>query len=247
MILFNDDCLNAMKSIADNSVDMVLCDLPYGTTKCPWDVVIPFEDLWKEYNRVCKPNAAIVLFGQEPFSSMLRMSNLKDYKYDLYWEKEAPTNVLQLKKRFGKNIETISIFYKKQCTYNPQKYKHEGKLVKNTVKGKFGKLSSDNQIKPTEYIDDGTRYPKQVLRFNRVDKHHIVHPTQKPVELLEYLIKSFTNEGDTVLDNCMGSGSTGIACKNLNRNFIGIEKELTYFEIAKERIDGSCNLFNKIV
>lgn len=247
MKLFNDDCLNAMKSIADNSVDMVLCDLPYGTTKCPWDVVIPFEDLWKEYNRVCKPNAAIVLFGQEPFSSMLRMSNLKDYKYDLYWEKEAPTNVLQLKKRFGKNIETISVFYKKQCTYNPQKYKHEGKLVKNTVKGKFGKLSSDNQIKPIEYIDDGTRYPKQVLRFNRVDKHHIVHPTQKPVELLEYLIKSFTNEGDTVLDNCMGSGSTGVACKNLNREFIGIEKELTYFEIAKERIDGSCNLFNKIV
>ena len=247
MKLFNDDCLNAMKSIADNSVDMVLCDLPYGTTKCPWDVIIPFEDLWKEYNRVCKPNAAIVLFGQEPFSSMLRMSNLKDYKYDLYWEKEAPTNVLQLKKRFGKNIETISVFYKKQCTYNPQKYKHEGKLVKNTVKGRFCKLSSDNQIKPTEYIDDGTRYPKQVLRFNRVDKHHIVHPTQKPVELLEYLIKSFTNEGDTVLDNCMGSGSTGVACKNLNRNFIGIEKELTYFEIAKERIDGSCNLFNKIV
>ena len=247
MMLFNDDCLNAMKSIADNSVDMVLCDLPYGTTKCLWDVVIPFEDLWKEYNRVCKPHAAIVLFGQEPFSSMLRMSNLKDYKYDLYWEKEAPTNVLQLKKRFGKNIETISVFYKKQCTYNPQKYKHEGKLVKNTVKGKFGKLSSDNQITPTEYIDDGTRYPKQVLRFNRVDKHHIVHPTQKPVELLEYLIKSFTNEGDTVLDNCMGSGSTGVACKNLNRNFIGIEKELTYFEIAKERIDGSCNLFNKIV
>lgn len=234
--IYNKDCLEQMKEIQDHTVDMVLCYLPYGTTACSWDIIIPFEDLWKEYKRICKQNAAIVLFGQEPFSSLLRTSNLKDYKYDLYWEKEAPTNILQLKKRFGKNVETISVFYEKQCTYNPQKYKHEGKPVVTKVNGVFGKLSSDNQIKPNNYTDDGTRYPKQVLKFNRVDKHHIVHPTQKPVELLEYLIKSFTNENDLVLDNCMGSGSTGVACKNLKRNFIGIEKNEEYFKIAKDRI-----------
>ena len=237
--LYRGDCLKVFKKIKRHSIDMILCDLPYGTTKCSWDSIIPFENLWKEYKRVCKENAAIVLFGQEPFSSMLRISNLSDYKYDLYWEKEAPTNILQLKKRFGKNVETISVFYEKQCTYNPQKYKHEGKPVVNNVKGKFGKLSSDNQIKPNNYIDDGTRYPKQVLKFNRVDKHHIVHPTQKPVELLEMLIKSFTNEGDIVLDNCMGSGSTGVACQNLKRKFIGIEKDKKYFKTAVNRLNGS--------
>lgn len=241
-MIYKGDCLDIMKTIKDHTIDMVLCDLPYGTTKCHWDIVISFESLWKEYKRICKSNAAIVLFGQEPFSSMLRLSNLDDYKYDLYLEKEAPTNILQLKKRFGKNVETISIFYEKQCTYNPQKYKHDGKPVVTKVKGKFGKLSSDNQIKPNNYIDDGTRYPKQVLKFNRVDKHHIVHPTQKPVELLEMLIKSFTNEGDLVLDNCMGSGSTGVACKNLNREFIGIEKDEKYFNIAKERIENKIEI-----
>ena len=235
--LYNSDCIEQMKNIPDHSIDFILCDLPYGTTKCSWDIIIPFENLWKEYKRICKPTAAIILFGQEPFSSYLRISNIKDYKYDLYWEKEAPTNILQLKKRFGKNVETISVFYEKQCTYNPQKYKHDGKLVTNSVKGTMGKLSSTNELKPNVYIDDGTRYPKQILKYNRVDKHHILHPTQKPVELLEYLIKSFSNEGDLILDNCMGCGSTGVACKNLNRNFIGIEKELEYFKIAQNRID----------
>ena len=201
--IFNADCLEKMNDIKDHSIDMVLCDLPYGTTACSWDIIIPFDKLWEQYKRICKDNAAIVLFGQEPFSSLLRTSNLKDYKYDLYWEKEAPTNILQLKRRFGKNVETISVFYEKQCTYNPQKYKHDGRLVVTKAISGMGKLSSNNQIKPHNYKDDGTRYPKQVLKFNRVDKHHIVHPTQKPVELLEYLIKSFTNEGDLVLDNCM--------------------------------------------
>ena len=201
--IFNADCLEKMNDIKDHSIDMVLCDLPYGTTACSWDIIIPFDKLWEQYKRICKDNAAIVLFGQEPFSSLLRTSNLKDYKYDLYWEKEAPTNILQLKRRFGKNVETISVFYEKQCTYNPQKYKHDGRPVVTKAISGMGKLSSNNQIKPHNYKDDGTRYPKQVLKFNRVDKHHIVHPTQKPVELLEYLIKSFTNEGDLVLDNCM--------------------------------------------
>jgi site-specific DNA-methyltransferase (adenine-specific) len=238
MQLYQGDCLEIMKNIPDKSVDMILCDLPYGTTDCAWDIIIPFDKLWEQYNRISKPTTPIVLFGSEPFSSFLRMSNISMYKYDLYWEKEAPTNVLQLKRRFGKNVETISVFYKKQCTYNPQKYKHNGKKVTNVVKSGMGKLVAGNGLKPqTNYNDDGTRYPKQVLKFNRVDKHHYVHPTQKPVELLEYLIKSFSNDGDTILDNCMGSGTTGVACKHLSRNFIGIELDKDYFNIAKNRIE----------
>lgn len=235
--LYNADCLEQMKQIQSNTVDMVLCDLPYGTTDCAWDVIIPFDKLWKQYKRICKPNAAILLFGQEPFASYLRVSNINDYKYDLYWEKEQATNIFQLKRRFGKNVETISVFYDKQCTYNPQKYKHNGKLVTNKVKSPIGKLVSKNTLMPTEYKDDGTRYPKQVLKFNRIPKGQTVHPTQKPVELLEMLIKSFTNEGDLVLDNCMGSGSTGVACLNTNRNFIGIEMNKEYFDIAEQRIN----------
>lgn len=237
--LYKGDCLKVMKQIPDKSVDMILCDLPYGTTACKWDTVIPFEPLWEQYKRIVKDNAAIVLFGSEPFSSFLRMSNIEMYKYDLYWEKEAPTNVLQLKRRFGKNVETISVFYKKQCTYNPQKYKHNCKKVTNVVKSGMGKLVAGNGLKPqNNYNDDGTRYPKQVLKFNRVDKYHYIHPTQKPVALCEYLVKTYTNEGDLVLDNCMGSGTTGVACKHLNRNFIGIELDDKYFEIAKNRIEG---------
>ena len=239
MKLYQGDCLEVMKQIPDKSVDMILCDLPYGTTACKWDTIIPFDKLWVQYNRMIKDNGAIVLFGSEPFSSTLRMSNIKNYKYDLYWEKEAPTNVLQLKRRFGKNVETISIFYKKQCVYNPQKYKHDGKKVTNVVKSEMGRLVAGNGLKPQHnYNDDGTRYPKQVLRFNRVDKRHYVHPTQKPVDLCEYLIKTYTNEGDIVLDNCMGSGTTGVACKNLNRKFIGIELDEEYFKIAEQRIKG---------
>ena len=233
------DCLELMKDIPTKSIDLILCDLPYGTTKCKWDIVIPFDKLWEQYNRIIKDNGAIVLFGTEPFSSYLRMSNIKNYKYDLYWVKQKPVNFLQLKRRFGKTTETISVFYKKQPTYNPQKVKA------NTIANKKQTVKKDNSsilaatggfvIK--DYIDDGTRYQTDILRYNRVKEGTTLHPTQKPTDLLEMLIKTFTNEGETVLDNCIGSGSTGVACVNTNRNFIGIELDEVYFQIAKERIE----------
>lgn len=238
-ILYNGDCLDIMTQLMDNSVDCVVCDLPYGTTNCSWDIIIPFDKLWEQYNRIVKNNGAIVLFGQEPFSSLLRCSNLKDYRYDIYWEKERITNIMQVKKRVGKTVETISVFYKNQPTYNPQMVKYDGPKRSNKVKnGKLGKLIDDaNDKKVTEYNDTGLRYPTQVWKFKRDILTSNLHPTQKPVALLEELIKTFTNEGDTVLDNCMGSGSTGVACINTNRNFIGIELDKTYFDIAKNRIE----------
>jgi len=184
----------------------------------------------------------MVLCGQEPFSSYLRLSNIKDWKYDWYWQKERPTNVMQVKRRAGKVIETISVFYKKQCTYNPQKTKHTGKLRTNKVKnGSLGKLIDSNKGVPTSYRDDRTRFPIQLLKFNRDILTSNLHPTQKPLALFEYLIKTYTNEGDLVLDNCLGSGTTAVACKNLNRKCIGIEKEEEYMKIAVERIKGVTN------
>ena len=237
MQLINDDCLNAMKDIKEKSIDLICCDLPYGTTKCVWDIIIPFDELWNQYNRIVKDNGAILLFGQEPFSSLLRTSNIKNYKYDIYWQKERPTNVFQVKKRPGKVIETISVFYKKQPTYNPIMTKYEGKPVKNKVKGNFGALVDSGEKKPYNYIDTGYRYPLQIVKFNRDVLTSNLHPTQKPLELIKYLIQTFSNENDLVLDNCMGSGTTGVACKELNRNFIGIEKDKNYFEIAEKRIN----------
>ena len=241
MKLLHGDCLEIMKQIKDKSIDMILCDLPYGTTKCKWDVVIPFDKLWEQYNRIIKDNGTILLFGSEPFSSKLRLSNLDNYKYDIYWVKEKPTNFMQVKRRVGKLTENICVFYKKQCTYNPQMVKHNGKKVTNKpseTNAKFKSVvASDSptmQIKP--YEDTGYRYPCDILNVRREKLGSTVHPTQKPVELLEWLIKTFSNENDIVLDNCMGSGSTGVACKNLNRNFIGIELDENYFNIAKERI-----------
>lgn len=237
--LFQGDCLEIMKNIPDKSIDMILCDLPYGTTKCSWDVIIPFEQLWEQYNRIAKDSAAIVLFGQEPFSSLLRQSNLANYKYDIYWEKERLTNINQVKRRVGKTVETISVFYKKQCTYNPQMVKYDGKPRTNKVKdGKLGKLTDENEKKVFEYKDTGWRYPTQVWKFQRDCLTSNLHPTQKPLLLCEELVKTFSNEGDIVLDNSMGSGTTGVACKNYNRNFIGIELNEEYFNIAKERIEG---------
>ena len=237
--LIQGDCLEKMKEIPDGSIDMILCDLPYGTTACKWDVVIPFEPLWEQYKRIIKDKGAIVLFGSEPFSSYLRLSNIDWFKYDLYWKKEKPTNFFQLKRRFGKCTEVISIFYKNQPTYFPQKTKHEGKLVTNKPKGSHNSIVAGINKKVLPYNDDGTRYPNDILEFRREVLGTTLHPTQKPVALLEYLIKTYTIEGETVLDNCMGSGSTGVACKNLNRNFIGIEKDENYFNIAKERIEKS--------
>ena len=231
------DCLELMKEIQDNSIDMILCDLPYGTTACKWDDVIPFDKLWEQYERITKDNGAIVLFGQEPFSSLLRISNLKTYKYDWYWEKERLTNISQVKRRAGKTVETISVFYKKQPTYNPQMSIYTGPKRTNKVKnGKLGILTDNQNKKVYEYKDNGLRYPTQILKFKRDCLTCNLHPTQKPVALLEYLIKTYTNEKETVLDNCMGSGSTGVACINTNRNFIGFELDEHYFNIVKERL-----------
>lgn len=236
--LLKGDCLELMKGIPDKSIDMVLCDMPYGTTKCSWDVVIPFELLWGQYNRIVKDNGAILLFGQEPFSSLLRTSNLDNYRYDIYWEKERLTNINQVKRRIGKTVETISVFYNKQCTYNPQMIKYDGKPRTNRVKnGKLGKLIDEKEKTVFEYCDTGFRYPTQVWKYQRDCLKSNLHPTQKPLLLCEDLIKTYTNEGEIVLDNCMGSGSTGVACVHTNRNFIGIELDENYFNIAKKRIE----------
>lgn len=237
--IYNLDCLEGMKLIDDKSIDCIICDLPYGTTKCLWDVLIPFDLLWEQYNRIIKDSGAIILFGQEPFSSMLRISNLENYKYDIYWQKERLTNIMQVKRRVGKDVETISIFYKNQCTYNPQMIKYDGPLRSNKVKnGKIGKLVDDaNNKKVIEYKDTGYRYPTQIWKFKRDILVSNLHPTQKPVLLYEELMKTYSNEGDLILDNCAGSGTVGIAALNTNRNFIGFEIDKNYFDIAKNRIE----------
>lgn len=238
-MIYLADCLEKMQDIPSNSIDLILTDLPYGLTKESWDQEIDLDLLWKAYNRIAKATTPILLFGQEPFSSKLRLSNLPMYKYDLYWEKERATNVLQVKRRFGKTIETISVFYKKQPTYNPQMQKHDGPLRSNKIcNGKLGGLVDSGNKKVREYHDTGLRYPTQLLHFKRDILTSNLHPTQKPVALLEFLIKSFTNEGDIVLDSCMGSGSTGVACQCTDREFIGIEKDPKFFEIARSRLDG---------
>lgn len=236
--IYNEDCLVGMKEIPDKSIDCIICDLPYGSTSCTWDVIIPFDKLWGQYNRIIKNNGVILLFGQEPFSSMLRLSNLKDYKYDIYWQKERLTNIQQVKRRVGKDVETISVFYKKQCTYNPQMLTHDGPLRVNKVRdGKLGKLTDNNTKKPKEYIDTGKRYPTQVWKFQRDILTSNLHPTQKPLRLIEELVKTYTNEGDVILDNCIGSGTTAIACLRTHRNYIGFELDNAYYRIAQKRIE----------
>lgn len=191
-----------------------------------------------QYNRIAKDTTPIILFGQEPFSSILRISNLKDYKYDIYWEKERLTNINQVKRRVGKTVETVSVFYKKQCVYNPQMIKYDGKPRGNKVKnGKLGKLTDTSEKKVIEYKDNGFRYPTQVWKFKRDCLTNNLHQTQKPLALIEELVKTFSNKGDIILDSCMGSGTTGVAALNFGRKFIGIEKERKYFDIAKERIE----------
>lgn len=236
--LIYGDCLEEMKKIPNNSIDLILTDPPYGTTLLKWDSIISFDKLWEQYNRIIKPNGAILIFAQEPFATMLRSSNMKDYKYDIYWEKERLTNINQVKRRVGKTIENICVFYKSQCTYNPQMIKYDGKPRTNKVKnGKLGQLTDQQEKKVIEYIDNGWRYPTQVWKYQRDCLKSNLHPTQKPVLLLENLINTFSNENDLVLDNCMGSGSTGVACLNTNRDFIGIESDKNYFNIAKDRIE----------
>ena len=231
MTLLQGDCLELMKNISDKSIDLILCDLPYGTTKCKWDTVIPFDKLWEQYNRIIKDNGAIVLFGNEPFSSQLRLSNLKNYKYDWVWDKKRGSNFATVKIRPFNSFENIMVFYKKQPTYNPQMWKSTPYTCKQGYVGEAKQtgLYRDDVIT----VNNGDRYPLTILSFS---KETGLHPTQKPVALLEYLIKTYTNEGDTVLDNCMGSGSTGVACKNTNREFIGMELDEKYFKVACERL-----------
>ena len=238
--LWNGDCLELMKDIPDKSIDAIICDLPYGTTACKWDSVIPFEPLWKQYKRVIKDNGAIVLFGSEPFSSALRMSNINWYKYDAIWVKNRPSNVMLSKKQLLKYHENISIFYNKQCNYNPQMTISEND--NRNRKGIIYDVKSGITEKKKGYVSDThnpkLKYPKTLLNYKRDWRpQDQLHPTQKPLELLKYLVRTYTNENDWVLDNTCGSNTTGEACYNLNRNYIGIEKDEEYFKIAKKRIE----------
>lgn len=235
--LIQGDCLEVMKDIPSKSVDMILCDLPYNTTKAKWDILIPFNKLWEHYDRIIKDNGVIILFGSEPFSSMLRMSNIKNYKYDWYWNKSKPVGFANAKKMPLKDIETISVFYKKLPTYNPQGLVKCNRVISNSTKKiKQNNITAINggAFKTDTFVQEYTNYPRQVLNFG-VEQG--LHPTQKPVKLLEYLVKTYTNENDVVLDNCMGSGSTMIACINTNRQYIGIEKDEQYYEIAVNRVN----------
>lgn len=241
MELYNGDCLELMKNIPDGSVDLVLTDPPYGTTACKWDSVIPFEPMWEQLNRIIKPNGAICLFGSEPFSSALRMSNIKNFKYDWIWEKSKATGHLNVKKQPLRKYETISVFYKKQPTYNPQGLiKKEHPTISKGDRGKKGNGSSGEcyGLAIRDSLQEYENYPKNIIAFN-VDTKAEFHPTQKPIAMLEYLIKTYTSEGETVLDFTMGSGSTGVACINTGRSFIGIELDPGYFEIAQKRIEAA--------
>jgi DNA modification methylase len=234
--LLHGDCLELMKDIPDKSVDMILCDLPYGTTACKWDKIIPFEPLWEQYERIIKDNGAIVLTAAQPFTSVLISSNLKAFKYNWIYEKNNGSNFMLAKKQPMKVHEDICVFYKKQPTYNPQMnwVGVKDKRKTYTSKKTFSDIHGSEITSHSHSKDNGYRYPRTVQKF-KIERG--LHPTQKPVALMEYLIKTYTNEGETVLDNCMGSGTTGVACLNTNRNFIGIELDDKYFEIAKKRIE----------
>lgn len=236
--ILHGDCLELMKDIPDKSVDMILCDLPYGTRQCKWDSILPFDLLWLQYERVIKDNGAIVLFGSEPFSSALRMSNIKNYRYDWKWDKDQGGNFAMAKKQPLKTYEDIIVFSKKQSVYNPIMTKADPKKIRPISDGT--KVNTYITQKHSADYDVNARYPKAILAYSANNKEcnkiHRLHPTQKPVELCEYLIKTYSNEGDLILDNCAGSGSTLVAAKNLNRQFIGIEKEKEYYDICLERL-----------
>jgi len=250
---YQGDCLVEMDKIEDKSVDMILCDLPYGTTACKWDSIIPFEPMWEQYNRIAKDNAAIVLTASQPFTSALIMSNIKNFRYEWIWEKNFSGGFILAKKQPMKYHENILVFYKAQPTYNPifEQYADTTKnRFKNNGKVNSSKLQSANYVNEIQGIKrvqdevklDRGAYPKSVQKIKGVPNCNggRLHPTEKPVELMEYLIKTYTNEGDTVLDNCMGSGTTGVACKKTGRHFIGIEKDEKYFEIAVSRVSAYC-------
>lgn len=247
------DCLEVMKTIKDNSIDAVITDPPYGTTACKWDSVIDFDLMWEQLNRIIKPNGTIVLFGSEPFSSALRMSNIKNYKYDWIWNKSNPANINCGNFQPMKYHEIISVFYSKKGTFNKQMIERSKEGIKTIKNVKKNKTSFKPTFKDLNSKDSKTEYsseryntklknPSSLIFFNSVrpkSKEKVKHPTQKPVELMEYLIKTYTNDLDYVLDFTMGSGSTMVACRNLNRHGIGIEKEEKYFKIAQERINST--------
>ena len=224
-----------MKDIDDKSIDMILCDLPYGTTACKWDIIIPFEPLWKQYERIIKDNGAIVLFGSQPFTSLLICSNLKLFKYELIWDKVGTSSGILAKKRPLKKHENIMVFYKNQPTYNPQmeegiQWSRGGHKTKSSFMGSnevYAKAKSDTS---------NLKYPKSIITFSNANRNNRYHETEKPVALCEWLIKTYTNEGELILDNCLGSGSTALAALKCNRDFIGIEKEEKYCQITNQRI-----------
>ena len=233
--IYNGDCLEIMPTLPDKSIDMILCDLPYGMTACKWDTVIPFDALWREYWRLVKPTGAVVLTAAQPFTSALVMSQIAHFKYDWVWRKPKGTGHLNAKKMPMRDKEDIVVFYRAQCTYNPQFGSGEpygnkaGKIVENGLSDNYGKFGTHRGG------SDGKRYPKQVIDFPVVERGS-VHPTQKPVALMEYLIRTYTNEGETVLDNCAGSGTTGVACIKTGRKAVGIEISEKYCEIAANRL-----------
>ena len=235
--LYNMDCMEGMKEIPDKSIDMILCDLPYGTTACKWDTIIPLEPLWKQYERIIKDSGAILLFAQTPFDKVLGCSNLKMLRYELIWEKTQATGHLNAKKMPMKAHENILVFYKNLPTYNPQKtagHKPMNSGTKRTTQKNscYGEVKNDNLT----FGGNTDRYPRSVLRFKSDKQTEYLHPTQKPAALCEYLIKTYTNENETVLDFTAGSFTTGVACQNINRQFIGIELDESYFEIGKKRL-----------
>ena len=240
MTLLQGDCLELMKDIPDKSIDLILCDLPYGTTRNSWDEVIPFDKLWAQYNRIIKDNGAILLFAQGKFYVNLVSSNMKMFRYDLVWDKELISGFLNAKRMPLRRHEQVAVFYKHLPTYNPQftqgkplHSKGTAYQIKELTNNNYGdfKATDDDRAGSTE------KYPTSIIKFQKPHPSVCVHPTQKPIELLEYLIKTYTNEGDTVLDNCMGSGSTGVACKNTDREFIGMELDEKYYKIACERLE----------
>jgi site-specific DNA-methyltransferase (adenine-specific) len=245
--LIQSDCLKAMSQIPDNSIDMVLCDLPYGTTACSWDSILPLEQLWNEYHRICKEDAAMVFTAAQPFTTILAASNISNFKYEWIWEKPQGTNPMNAKIMPLKSHENILVFYRKKPTYNPQMWYSTPYSGFSSKTSKIGEVYGSQQSKHRNN-PEGSRYPKTVLKFKQEKGFH---PTQKPVELMRYLIKTYSNENDTILDNTMGSGTTGVACLLENRRFIGIENDLKYFNIAIERIQNyisnTTNLNNFLV
>jgi len=234
MQLIHGDCLEEMPKLQDHSIDMILCDLPYGTTACKWDTVIPFEPLWTQYKRLIKDNGAIVLTASQPFTSALVMSNVKMFKYEWIWNKVTGRGHLVAKHRPMAQHENILVFGNGKVKYNPQMVLMEKPQKGRSMEASRTSIMGGHTTKESETIIRTHKYPKTIITQGVDGKY--VHPTQKPVALFEYLIKTYTNEGDLVLDNCMGSGTTGVACKNLNRNFIGIEIDPDYFKIAEKRI-----------